>query len=433
MSVNVTVPLTNGDGSAAAFTLQLPASTVGSEVIWSASTSVAKVVPANDGQSALLTPLTTGTYDVTAAVYDSPGSWEAGKLYLVGQQILDGSHRIQKVVAGKKQFEARYTPLAGDIPQGGNAFYFAQVTLTVSAGSAGAPTNVYTVNPSISAALAASLVGKVIAVSGFITNASNNGEFVCVAATTTSVTLGNPNGISETPGVAGKGQSLGTANDPLGNANLLNSDGGAPVDPDWPIGATLPAGANTNGQVANRGLVVAAAGAGTHSAAAYAAGAGASVAFVSGGYSAGSSVGSLAESLPSTDGSQQGIDSPTLPVQWYDNEGNLHTDFTSDARITIAEYTPYGPSGTVTYIDIAGISRTTGWVIAEGTQNFSEGLVGQPPAFNGSGSDPVYDGDLTWQWQSTESASVTYSNIHVVVTADGPGVLPVPNNSLIIS
>lgn len=124
---------------------------------------------------------------------------------------------------------------------------------------------------------------------------------------------------------------------------------------------------------------------------------------------------------------------PTAPVQWFDNSGNLHTDFSSDARITIASYTPYGPSGTVTYEDGEGNTYTTGWVIAKGTQELLEPLIGQPPAFNGSAMDPVYDGDLTWQYQSTESATDTYNNISIVVAAAGVGVPPVPYNTLIVS
>lgn len=311
MSVTVTVPLNNGVSAPsipqpATFTLQLPASAPSSgKVTWASSVgATGTVTPSNDGRSALFTPVginsSTPTV-ITATVYGAEyGTWQPGKLYLLNEEILDSSHRVQKVVAAAKMFEARYTVLAGKIPQGGYPEFFASFAIT-SADNTASNATVYNVTTDLSAGLIATLPGKVLEIAGFITNKVNNGEFVVlsVASDGSTITVNNPNGVAETPTAGAIAQSIGTAADPRGDAYILNSDGGAPINPDWPLGATLQAGANTNGQVSNGGFTVKS---GVPTTAA-------PVAFVAGGYSAGNSVGSLAASLPSIDGGQQGMDS----------------------------------------------------------------------------------------------------------------------------
>jgi hypothetical protein len=72
----------------------------------------------------------------------------------------------------------------------------AQFTETLSAAAtASGGTTVYTTS---SAPAAGSLVGQSFVVAGFVTNASNNGTFLCTANTTTTITLNNAAGIAET-------------------------------------------------------------------------------------------------------------------------------------------------------------------------------------------------------------------------------------------
>src|SRR5271170_2239058 len=117
MSVTVTVPLNNGvvaplKAQPATFTLQLPAGVAqGAEVTWASSVgATGTVTPANDGKSALFTPVgingSTPTV-ITATVYDAPGAWEPGKLYYVGNQILDQNGHIQQVSAASGQVPSR--------------------------------------------------------------------------------------------------------------------------------------------------------------------------------------------------------------------------------------------------------------------------------------------------------------------------------------
>lgn len=72
----------------------------------------------------------------------------------------------------------------------------AQFTETLSAAAnASGGTTAYTTS---SAPAAGSLVGQSFTVAGFVTNASNNGTFLCTANTTTIITLNNANGVAET-------------------------------------------------------------------------------------------------------------------------------------------------------------------------------------------------------------------------------------------
>jgi hypothetical protein len=56
----------------------------------------------------------------------------------------------------------------------------------------------------------ASPVGQTFDVEGFITNASNNGYYKCTAASSTQLTLSNPNGIAETAAVVATCKSIST-------------------------------------------------------------------------------------------------------------------------------------------------------------------------------------------------------------------------------
>jgi len=427
MSLTVTVPKLNGAGQIAAFTLQLPAGAPAGAVAWTSGTpGTGTVTPSNDGQSALFTPVAAGSSVITAEITQGPAGlttpWIPGTKFLVGAQIVDQHGNVQEVTSATHKYESTYTPLAGDIPEGGYEGYFFDLAVTSCANASGLST-VYTTSATL--ASGTNYAGRTFRVAGFITNALNNGQFVCTANSTgadATITLDNPNGIAETPAAGANIESIGFADDPLGNSRVLNQ-GDGDINGDWPAGALLQAGANTNSQVTNGAFTVKSS---TPTTAA-------PVTFVSGGYSSGARQGGQ------DTGGSNGLESPAVPVQWFDNSGNLHTDFTSDSRITIASYTPYGPSGTVTYIDADGNSHSTGWVIAEGTQDFTEAIA-IPPAFataaSGGGSGPAgngttIDGDLVWTYQAAAADTTTYNGLTVTVST-AAGVPAVNNNYLII-
>lgn len=127
-----TIPLnigaTDNQGNPVKSTLQLvlPSTFPNGPTVWSQTTSATgKFVAQNDGRSAFYTSKAVGSDTVTATVtIGSSGQsnpWQAGKLYRIGDQILDQNGHIQQVTAAKRFIPTRYTPNAGSIPQGGDS------------------------------------------------------------------------------------------------------------------------------------------------------------------------------------------------------------------------------------------------------------------------------------------------------------------------
>jgi len=92
----------------------------GGKYTWSISgNTFSTLVASNDGLSALLSIVNGET--VLVGVTNQDGSrWQAGKLYLVGDQILDPNGNVQQVVVGTRNVPGVFTPFAGEIPQGGD-------------------------------------------------------------------------------------------------------------------------------------------------------------------------------------------------------------------------------------------------------------------------------------------------------------------------
>lgn len=103
---------------------------------------------------------------------------------------------------------------------------------------------------------------------------------------------------------------------------------------------------------------------------------------------------------------QSGISSPT-------STGN-------DARVQIKDYNELGPGGSRTYIDAAGVTRSTGWVESIGSTTFSE-PGGVAPAFSTSGGTAV-DNELTWTDLGLAPTLVTYNGttLSMVAGASAP-------------
>src|SRR5271170_6021919 len=150
MSLTVTVPLNNGDGSIAKFTLQLPAgapAAPASSIVWtSGTTGTGTLVKSNDGQSALFTPVAGGSTVITAVITQGPSGlnspWQPGRLYRLNDQIVDQNGHTQQVTAATKQIPTTFTPYAGKVPgstslvlTGGSAAYTAPTGFPASGGS----------------------------------------------------------------------------------------------------------------------------------------------------------------------------------------------------------------------------------------------------------------------------------------------------------
>lgn len=145
------LPVLNGDGSKFALQLSLPSvSITNARFSWSNTTpATGIVVAANDGRSALYTIQAAGSDLVTATLTTSAAGavlpWQPGKLYRLGDQIVDVNGHVQQVTAASKFAPTRYTPLAGDIPQGGDGAYKSAEASRQSAGNYNDPLGVATV------------------------------------------------------------------------------------------------------------------------------------------------------------------------------------------------------------------------------------------------------------------------------------------------
>lgn len=166
---------------------------------------------------------------------------------------------------------------------------------------------------------------------------------------------------------------------------VLNQ-GDGDINGDWPAGALLQDGANTNEQKKGAHFTI-------NSDAPTSA---APVAFAVGGFSHGRNA------AGQDPGSQAGIESPNAT-------GN-------DTRSFIAEYSEIGAGGQKVYLDAAGNSHT-GWEVARGTQNFALNL-NEPPAFSGAGGT-VVDNDLVWTDEGAAADADTWGDNLVVIGATG--------------
>lgn len=310
---------------------------------------------------------------VTATVTPAMATWVPGRLYRVNDQVVDTNGHTQKVTAGTRNLPTVYTPNAGVLPQGGIAAYSSAVLTLTSVGNASNGVTVYT--GTITGGGSNAFATYTVNIAGFAT-AANNGSFVCTASTTTTITLSNTVGVSETH--AANAALKGIAGDPLGLARVLGSGGGA-INGDWPAGAVAANSGNTKNPYPSTA---------------------AAVGWVAGGYSGGP------RSVAGVDGPQQGISSPA--------------SFGTDSRVQIAGYSETGPGGLRTYIDAAGNSHT-GWQIAggPGTVNFNESLALSAPTFSTVGG-AVVDGEITWTDQGTASTTSYATTLTVSATAGAP-------------
>jgi hypothetical protein len=216
MSTANTIPLVNGDGTKFALTLTLPASYAtpinGSAVTWASTAHsgagghVGVLSPSNDGLSCLYTVgstmVTTDTETITATLTTGTAglvsSWQAGKLYRLGDKIIAKGH-IQQVTTTSRFIPTVYTPEANLIPS-------------------------LTPNISTPSALAGD-AGWFKAVSA--ERAAGNYAYTI-----------DPNGL-----------------------NFILNQGDGDINGDWPLGALLPLNADTNQQGSKTGAYLNSAGA----------------------------------------------------------------------------------------------------------------------------------------------------------------------------
>lgn len=310
---------------------------------------------------------------VTAVVTPAMATWVPGRLYRVNDQVVDANGHTQKVTAGTRNIPTVYTPNSGVLPQGGIAAYSGAVLTLTSVANASNGVTVYT--GTITGGGSNAFATYTVNIAGFV-NAANNGSFVCTASSTTTITLSNTVGVSETH--AANAAIKGIAGDPLGLARVLGTGGGA-INGDWPAGAVAATSGNTKVPYP----VTAA-----------------PVGWVAGGYSGGP------RSIAGVDGPQQGLSSPTST--------------STDSRVQIAGYSDIGPGGLRTYIDAAGNSHT-GWQIAggPGTSTYAETLALSAPTFSTSGG-AVVDGEITWTDQGAASTTSYATTLTVSATASAP-------------
>jgi hypothetical protein len=376
-------------------TIGLTPPNLGGQFAWlSSDITKGTILANNDGTSALFVPVAAGS--TTISVSNKEGApWLPGKLYRLGDQILDSNLHIRQVTAGSKLIPNVYTPEDGLIPQGGEGTYFVELTLTAAANASGG-TTVYTVLPTNAAGALNGFAGLRFRVAGFVANVANNGQFLCVASTSGSVTLVNASGVLET--IAAIAKSIGVASDPNGYARVLNQ-GDGDINGDWPAGALAPAGSDTNLQgklSSNSNLRIP-----TSAAPVVITGS----AWIAGGYSRG-------RNAAGQDNSPAGIDTPT--------------SYGNDSRVQIAEYSEIGVGGQKVYIDAAGNTQT-GWQVAKGTQTFSE-PSGQPPVWvNGVA---MVDGDLVWTDEGAAADADVWEDLVLVVTS---GAVQIPYNFLLMA
>lgn len=362
----------------------------GAQFVWANDNAAAgDLIPNADGQSALYRSKAAGTSVITISdLVDQNGAaapWQPGKLYRLNNEILDSNGHIQKVTAASKLRPARYTPEAGSIPQGGDAAFFKVLSFVLTAaGNASAGNTTYT--GTITGGGSNAFSGRVFNIAGFDL-APNNGRFKCVGSSTTTLVLVNTAGVADTHAATAK--SVASADDPQGRSSVLNQ-GDGDLNGDWPAGALLQAGANTNDQRTIAHLVINSGPASTA----------ATVVFEAVGFSA---------------NGPDGIESPTS------------VSFNANAGDFIAEYSEIGVGGQKVYLDQAGHSHT-GWQIADGS-DVQVMPTGIPPVFSLVGGT-VVDNDLVWTDQGAASSAASFSGLTLVVTASG--ATPPAGNFLVV-
>ena len=398
MSLTITVPLNNGDGSIAAFELTLPVGAPAGKYAWSSSQVGTGTVSArNDGRSALFTPVAhnSGTATViTATVKNALGvtaGWLPGHLYFLSDTILDPNGHVQQVSSASKYAPSRYTPYAGYIP-GSISLVLTGASATSSAGQV--------VISSISATVPSTfVVGQLVTISGNTgTAAPLNGTWTLLATAAHSLTLsfnGSVSGVSVTAasvayvpgdatifGAEESGADTTIASSFLGQnsdaqyGTVLNQGQG--TNGDWPAGAIAANSGNLKTPYPTSA---------------------AGVSFTACGFSSGSRVGSLAKSLPSYDGGQAGISTPVPLVAWQQV-----TNYALGFQIV-------DENGNVQQVLKAGTSGT------------------QYPAF--SLSSTTTDNTVTWKYIS--AATLGYSNVSVTEIAKYSEIGPAPIAAVAIS
>lgn len=474
MDLTVTVPLNNGDGSIAKFTLQLPAgapAAPATSIAWSSGTTgTGTVAASNDGQSALFTPVAAGSTLITATITTGPSGvispWAPGKLYRLGDQILDSNKHIQQVTAATKQVPTRFTPYAGKVPgsaslvlTSGSAAYTAPTGFPASGGSVA----ITGITASVPATF---VVGQLVTIGGMSgALASLNGVWTLLAVGANSITISyNGASVSGTVTAASTAAVIGDANsldeDYTGTSGALNGSAqygtvlnqGDGTNGDWPAGATAAISGNILAPLPTSA---------------------ATVAWIAAGYSSG-------RNIAGQDNGPAGIDSPAPIVPWQQgyaypvgfvivdeggffqkvrNGGTSGTQYpafnetptgtttdngviwlnigaaapgytNNESFVHHATYSEIGADGYIEYYDQAGNVQSHGWVIEEGTVVFAE-PNGQPPAFSTSGGTTL-DGDLTWTDEGTGSNVVTTYNNLTITVSTAAGVQPVPYNYQVI-
>jgi hypothetical protein len=188
-----------------ALTLNLPTTTplTGGAVTWALSANVGghagTLTPSNDGQSALYTVNSAGvstdhetvTATTKTAAAGVCGSWQPGRLYRLGDKIVDQNGYLQTVTSAARLLPLPYTPEHNSIPS------------FVTGWNQAAP-------------------NEDVGDGGWF-EAISDAKLVSAAAL--AVFSIDPNGL-----------------------NFILNQGDGDINGDWPLGATLPAGADTNQQ-----------------------------------------------------------------------------------------------------------------------------------------------------------------------------------------
>ena len=376
MSVTITVPQLNGDGSLATFSLQLPSPFVGGVVTWSSGTSAhGTVTPSNDGLSALFTPGTAGSTTITATVTQGPlglsVGWQPGHLYRLNDQIVDQNGKVQKVTtATGKQVQTVYTPNAGAVSNspsillsGGSAASTTHGVVNITGISATVPTT-WQVGDSITIANATSPTMDGLWVISFLgANAVSftgytGGTLSSVSQTAGAIINTSKGGDASIFSQEGSGADNSNTSSILGQSGdfqygtVLNSDGGG-ANGDWPAGAI----AANSGNILNPYPTTAAA-----------------VTWVAAGYSSG-------KNSAGVDNGPAGIDSPEPIVPWSQN-----SPYSVGFRIV-------DENGNIQKVRLAGTSGT------------------QYPTF--STSSTTIDGTVTWVYVSAAVQGYTNSTTYL--------------------
>ncbi len=361
MSVTITVPLLNGDGSPAKISLQLPTTAPAGTVTWSSGTpATGTVTPSNDGQSVLFTPLAAGSTVITSTITQGPNglstTWEPGHLYRVGDEIVDQHGNVQKVTSANKLIPSTFTPYAGAVPN--------SPSISLSGGSASSNTYGVVAITGISATVPTTwAVGDSITIAG-ATSSTLDGLWIISAIGTNSISIDGYKGIT----LSSVSQTSGTVSNTTRGGDysyLINEDSGADlVGAYHQFGTVLNQGDGTNGDwpagamAANSGNIVKPYPTTP-----------AAVGFIAAGYSTGRNVAGV-------DNGPAGIDSPLAVTAWQ-------------PAVSYAEgFRIVDENGNIQQVLHPGISGT------------------QYPAFSTSGT--TTDGTVTWNYIS--AAILGFSN-----------------------